>query len=228
MIVPFSFRDKKSQIDPIDETLVGSPRYWNDYTYTDSARLVFNKKNVDLVNRAFQEIMKRRYNVNVGKQNELFILEWLHEAYYKTLDENFHRIHSLKNSEIMRNRVRGYEYDYYEDKKRNILPNDEGRIRREIRDIINQRRPNIRGYERNEDFVKKINSIALNEMIRVAKYKIDGWRNYQKMYNLHPIDVVPITSFTIRPESEGLNSERKDSVPNGPIRMRPIIKLPQF
>src|SRR5690606_42115666 len=57
MIAPFSFRDNKSQIDPIDETLVGSPRYWNDYTYTDSARLVFNKKNVDLVNRAFQEIM---------------------------------------------------------------------------------------------------------------------------------------------------------------------------
>jgi len=233
MLPLLSKKNKRSFVEPIDDTKAPSVVHWNDYNYTDTAKLVFANENVRFVNKVFKEIMLKYYNVNVGLQNEHFILEWLHESYYKLLDHNYHKIHTSKNAMIGKSRVRGYEYNYYQDKQRGIFQPlstyNEGRIRQKMKDIIdgNKKRV-IVGNTNKKDLVQIINRMALQEMVRVAKYKIDGWLNYQKMYNLHVSSIVPITSINRKPETEGFNTERKDSIPNGPIRMRPIMNLPNF
>lgn len=221
------------QIIPIDDTII--PRtFQSDYTTFKTAKLIFNKKNVDHVNEMLRQAVLKKYNINIGLQQPVFIEEWLHEAYYNRLEENRLLIYNNQNSIINLNKIGEYEYDYFKDENRLIInsKDDQGRIKQNMRNIIKK---NAKGLNQQinlktlTNVVEDVNARALKLMLDVVDWRLGAYLNYQKMYNLRPIDIVAVTGWNRRPQTESDNSERKDNYYRRQIIIPPdFSRLPKF
>lgn len=166
----------------------------NEYTWTDTGKIFFSERNIQFINKLFQDVMIKVYKINVGPQQEFFILEIMHEIFHHYMDMRYLKgTHSVMAA-LNRNKVKGYEYD---PEKKAIDP------------------INIKfDKQQKENTIHRLNKLVIKEMVDVARENIKNFLGYHKRYN-EPVHVKKrFTNFAYLPQDYNFNVARKDALVN--------------
>lgn len=187
----------------------------DDFVMGDTGFVFYTKKNIEYLQAQFQMIFARDYGYNVGRQKEEYIIDQMHEAFWEIHEIMYQRKRVRTNANWQKSAVRGWQFDPKDNEKRGIP-----KVRPEYDRHHNYKADTHSEEITLEKLIEILNMKTLDNMIRIAREKIETYKNYNEMYN-KPVEVILYYSnFGRRPQGEGTDRRKRLPTQN-PMRFKP-------
>lgn len=199
--------------DGINYSLKNNTQIFDDgYTWSNVGRLFYSPKNIEYLQDTFRRIMITKYGVNPGRQNKYLLMERMHEAYYFVADTHYRQTIVRNGINVGRAALAGWRYEPANDEERGVMPTG-------FTEVRNNAPAKLESYSM-AGILKKLNSITLKDLVKIAREKVLTVLNYHKEYNKTIADKIKYTGFTRQPEPDYFQADRMPAMKN-PTRVKP-------